>query len=284
LAILFAPSICAHAIGFKVEDTYQSIFVIYSGDSLGSGFAVGTNCIVSNAHVIEDQKDITIATYSGDKYPANIVAIDKGLDIVILEVDNQTFPYLPVGDYHDTAIGEDVYTIGAPNSMAYTLTKGVLSAKDRVVGRHKYIQIDAAVNSGNSGGPLLNDAGRVIGVNTLKVSDSEGIGLSIPMTDVCDFIRQQGIELNENGNVVGSVAKSLAQSSDESSTPAMTSPSADKPRAQTTAKTSVLLIMLCASLLLNIVLIILLFQKKKKDGAKSDDPTERTDFDINILG
>jgi serine protease Do len=267
-----------------VEDTYQSIFVIYSGDSLGSGFAVGTNCIISNAHVIIDQKDITIATYSGDKYPANIVAIDKGLDIVILEVDNQTFPYLPVGDYHDTAIGEDVYTIGAPNSMAYTLTKGVLSAKDRVVGKHKYIQIDAAVNSGNSGGPLLNDAGRVIGVNTLKVSDSEGIGLSIPMTDVCDFIHQQGIELNENGNVVGSVAKSLAQSSDESSTPAMTSPSADKPRAQTTAKTSVLLIMLCASLLLNIVLIILLFQKKKKDGAKSDDPTERTDFDINILG
>jgi serine protease Do len=189
MLVSLAFSVPAGAIGFDAEQAYASVFVVYSGEALGSGFAIGEDCIVSNAHVIDDQRDIEVASYDGAVFDAHIVLIEENLDIVILKVEGQTFPYLKVADYNDTAIGADVYAIGAPNSMAYTLTKGVLSAKDRDLGRYEYLQIDAALNSGNSGGPLLNDAGEVIGVNTLKMSDSEGIGLAIPMTTVCEYLQ-----------------------------------------------------------------------------------------------
>ena len=105
-------------------------------------------------------------------------------------------------------VGSDVYAIGAPESLAYTLTRGVLSAKDRKVGGRAYLQFDAAINSGNSGGPLLNDAGQVIGVITLKIDNAEGIGMAIPMSSVRDYLRFNGIEVDAVGNVVG---RSLAQ-------------------------------------------------------------------------
>lgn len=283
LAILLAASISAYAIGFNAEDTYNSIFIIYSGNSLGSGFALGENCIISNAHVIENQDNITVVTYSGDKYRANIVAIDIDLDIVMLEVDNETFPYLSVADYNDTAIGEDVYTIGAPNSMTYTLTKGVLSAKNRAVGDYEYIQIDAAINAGNSGGPLLNDDGKVIGVNTLKMFDSEGIGLSIPMTTVIEFVKQQGIDIDDNGNVVGIVSSPAQSSERNNSNSAEDESSTEKVLAYSLDNKMALLILLGISVLLNIVLIIILVYRKKKNVIKNNDPSERTDFEIDIL-
>ena len=93
--------------------------------------------------------------------------------------------------------GDDIYAIGAPKGMAYTLTKGGVSAKERMIGNKSYIQIDAAINEGNSGGPLLNDAGQVLGMNTLKMSDSEGIGLAIPVNRICEYLKSLGIELKD---------------------------------------------------------------------------------------
>ena len=85
-------------------------------------------------------------------------------------------------------VGQDVYVIGAPKDMSYTMTKGIVSALDRSLVGNKYIQIDASINSGNSGGPLLDEGGNVIGVITLKKSDAEGIGFAVRVEDVNKFI------------------------------------------------------------------------------------------------
>lgn len=279
LAMILASSIPAYAIGFDTEEVYNSVFVIYSGNSMGSGFAIGENCIITNAHVINNQYDVIIETYGGEMKRAFIVALDERIDIAVIGVADATFTPLRVADLSTVSVGDDVYAIGAPNSLAFTLTKGVVSSKERLVSRQKFIQTDAAINTGNSGGPLLNDAGEVIGVNSYKMSDSEGIGLAIPIDVVVSFLETGEIELNESGNVVEPVIEDppadlpiSEQPNDEGSM--------EKPPSVVTL---VLAICLTISLALNIALIIILVFQKKKNQYVKTDPSERTDFDIEIL-
>lgn len=200
-AIVFALPFSASAIEFDAEDTFESVFIITSGNSLGSGFAIGENCIVTNAHVIEKTRDITITTYSGENHRAYLIGGDESKDIAILGIDDVKFEPIPVGDFDDLSVGDDVYAIGAPKSMGYTLTKGVVSAKARQIGDYDYIQTDAAINEGNSGGPLLNEDGHVVGINTLKMLDSEGIGLAIPTPMIVEYIKSLDIAVDAKGNV-----------------------------------------------------------------------------------
>ena len=200
LAVLFALPMAASAIGFNAETVYESVFVIYSGNALGSGFSIGKNCIITNAHVIEDISDVTVQTFDGDEFIARVLDMDEDKDIAVLVVEKE-LSYLPVADIDETSIGSDVYAIGAPQSLSYTLTKGVLSAKERAVGDYTYLQTDAAINQGNSGGPLLNDKGEVLGVNSMKLMDSEGIGLAIPITRVCEYLQSLDVPLDDHGNV-----------------------------------------------------------------------------------
>lgn len=277
LAITLASAISVNAMGFNAEDAYNSIFVIRSGNSLGSGFAFGENCIITNAHVIANPSSVSISTYSGETDNAFVVAIDVDLDIAVLGVNGVTFTPLISSDYMKMSIGDDVYAVGAPNSMAYTLTKGCLSAKERQVGEHSFIQTDAAINSGNSGGPLLDDNGKVIGVNSYKMSDTEGIGLAIPISAVTSFLTNNNIALDNNGNA-GIVVKEQSQDTDNK----QPGPSQNKSDTYTSFNTT-LLIGLSISVVLNIVLIIIIVFQRKKNINIAYNPSERTDFDIDIL-
>ena len=284
VAVLLALPLSASAIGFTAEEKYNSVFVVTSGNSLGSGFAVGENCIITNAHVLDNPNDIALTTYAGEKHTAYFVGYDQDKDIAVLGDKDAKFTPLTIADYKTLNTGDDVYAIGAPKSMAYTLTKGVISAKEREIGKYKYIQTDAAINEGNSGGPLLNDEGNVIGVNTLKMSDSEGIGLAIPMTVVSDFLKSLNIELDENGNVSETIVQETKDEGKDN--PSEKDEDNDKNKndvVKTPLIVTILLIALCVSVAGNIVLIIsLVFQKRKNLNLKYD-PRERTDFDIDIL-
>lgn len=286
VAVLFASTLSVGAIGFEAEKAYESVFVIYSGNSLGSGFAVGENCIVTNAHVIDNPRSITVETYGGTKYKASVLGMNEQQDIAVLIVKDATFPYLDIADLSTMKTGDDIYAIGAPKGMAYTLTKGGVSAKERMIGNQSYIQIDAAINEGNSGGPLLNDAGQVLGMNTLKMSDSEGIGLAIPISRVCEYLKSLGIELNTNGNVVDSVEipeetkPSDAKPGDDDESK---EPSDDHDEQRTPAITYIAVVIAALSLAGNAVLAVLLIHEKKRSTVVPYDPSERTDFDIDIL-
>ena len=284
MAVLLATSIPAYAIGFVAEEVYESVFVVYSGDSLGSGFSIGKDCIITNAHVIDNPNKVIVKTYSGEEYAAFVVGIDQEQDIAVLGVDGVEFPYLTIAESSSMKTGDDIYAIGAPKSMAYTLTKGVISAQNREISGNKYIQIDAAINEGNSGGPLLNDAGQVLGINTLKMSDSEGIGLAIPMETVKTFLLTLSLEVNESGNVSGEV-KPPNSSYDATDN---TKEKDEKINDEDDNQASIPLIVACViavfSLIGNIVLSVALVYQKKKNRNLKYDPRERTDFDIDILG
>lgn len=279
VALLF-PCFPAHAMGFSAEAIYHSVFVITTESSLGSGFAIGSNSILTNAHVVENAESIVAEAFDGALYACHLKLYSENLDIALLVVDGVSFTPISVADNAAVEIGDDVYAIGAPNSMAYTLTKGIVSSKERKIGPELYIQIDASLSEGSSGGPLLNDKGEVLGINSRKVSNSEGIGLAIPMTVVCAYLEQQGFSLDGYGNI-----SSVVESTEE----LVSSPSPDERSSEESSGSpnknnpTGLIIALCTSVGLNITLLLLLIRTWKKNKIMPN-PSERTDFDIEITG
>ncbi len=205
----------AYSDEYDIEDTYDSIFQIYSGFYSGSGFAVSENYVITNAHVIDNEGDVEIESYRGETYKAYVAAIDYTLDIAVLGIEDGDF--VPLVTQYDSKVGDDVYAIGAPNSLSYSLTKGVISALDREFPLDystTYIQTDAAINSGNSGGPLVNTKGEVLGVNSFTYVDSEGLGFSIPMKTVDDYIVENSIDVNEAFVPSGEILKKASEAND----------------------------------------------------------------------
>lgn len=283
-AVLFASVLPANAIGFDAEEVYKSVFVVYSGNSLGSGFAIGENCIVTNAHVIENVHSITLTSYEGNKYTASLLGIDEDKDIAVLIIKDASFPYLKMANLSTVKIGDDIYAIGAPKGMAYTLTKGTVSAKERIVENESFIQIDAAINEGNSGGPLLNDAGEVLGMNTMKMTDSEGIGLAIPADRIASTLKELGVEMDTNGNVNSTM--NTPNTTTPIEVPSDTDKSKDTEQQEKNSLPTVTyaaIVIAAVSLLGNIILVILLIYQKRKNLSIKYNPKERTDFDIDIL-
>ena len=171
--------------------------------SLGSGFIIDTSgIVVTNNHVIADADEINVIMNDGSKFKAELVGVDKKTDLAVLKF-TPTKPLIAVkfGDSDKLRLGEWVIAIGNPFSLGGTVTAGIVSARNRDISQgpyDNYIQTDAAINRGNSGGPLFNLDGEVIGVNTLIISPtggSIGIGFAVPsktVAGVVDQLRQFG--------------------------------------------------------------------------------------------
>jgi serine protease Do len=172
-------------------------------NSLGSGFIVDTSgVVVTNNHVIADADEINVIMNDGTKIKAELVGVDKKTDLAVLKF-KPVKPLVAVkfGDSDKLRLGEWVIAIGNPFSLGGTVTAGIVSARNRDINSgpyDSYIQTDAAINRGNSGGPLFNLDGEVIGVNTLIISPSGGsigIGFAVPsktVVGVVDQLRQFG--------------------------------------------------------------------------------------------
>ena len=157
----------------------------------GSGFFISDDgLIITNHHVAGTADNVTVRLQDGREYEAEVVGSDEPSDIAVIKVEGNGFPHLELGDSDALRVGEWVLAIGAPFGLASTVTQGIVSAKSRGVGILEYedfIQTDAAINLGNSGGPLIDLSGRVVGVNTAIFSrdgGSVGIGLAIPINSV----------------------------------------------------------------------------------------------------
>jgi serine protease Do len=172
-------------------------------NSLGSGFIIDTSgIVVTNNHVIADADEINVIMNDGTKIKAELVGVDKKTDLAVLKF-KPVKPLVAVkfGDSDKLRLGEWVIAIGNPFSLGGTVTAGIVSARNRDIASgpyDNYIQTDAAINRGNSGGPLFNLEGEVIGVNTLIISPtggSIGIGFAVPsktVVGVVDQLRQFG--------------------------------------------------------------------------------------------
>ncbi len=165
----------------------------YQQHGLGSGVIVSDDgYILTNHHVIAQADTIKITLINQEQIPGTVVGSDPNTDIAVLKVDAQNLPYMRFGDSDELQVGEMVMAIGSPlgAALAHTVTQGIVSAKGReslrILGEGAYenfIQTDAAINRGNSGGPLINMRGELIGINTAIASQSggfQGIGFAIP--------------------------------------------------------------------------------------------------------
>jgi serine protease Do len=172
-------------------------------NSLGSGFIIDTSgLVVTNNHVIADADEVNVILNDGAKYKAEIVGRDKRSDLALLRFkSDKALIAVKFGDSDALRLGEWVIAIGNPFSLGGTVTAGIVSARNRDINSgpyDNYIQTDAAINRGNSGGPLFNLNGEVIGVNTAIISPSGGsigIGFAVPsktVTAVIDQLRQFG--------------------------------------------------------------------------------------------
>ncbi len=165
--------------------------------AMGSGFIISADgYVVTNAHVVEDSKSVTVGLGGKRDLPAEIIGIDKLSDVALLKVKADNLPTVQLGNSDGLEVGQWVFAIGAPFGLDHTATQGIVSALSRSLPDGTYvpfIQTDVAVNPGNSGGPLFDLGGRVVGVNSQIYSRSGGymgISFAIPINVVNNVVEQ----------------------------------------------------------------------------------------------
>jgi serine protease Do len=162
----------------------------------GSGFIVSPDgVILTNAHVVRDAEEVTVKLQDRREYRAKVIGSDPKTDVAVLKIDAKNLPVVPLGSTRNLQVGEWVLAIGSPYGLESTVTAGVVSAKGRSLPNDSvpFIQTDVAVNPGNSGGPLFNARGQVVGINSQIYSQTggfQGLSFAIPI-DVAVRIKDQ---------------------------------------------------------------------------------------------
>lgn len=171
----------------------------------GSGFIIDSSGIVlTNAHVVEDAEEVIVRLADGRTFTATDVKFDKSADVAVLKIDaGEQLPAIPLGNDDQMEIGDWVLAFGSPFGLHRTVTQGIISAKGRGLGgdgTQEFLQTDAAVNPGNSGGPLVNLRGEVVGINTAISTRSggyDGVSFAVP----ANLVRWVSDQLQTNGQV-----------------------------------------------------------------------------------
>lgn len=159
----------------------------------GSGFFItNTGVIVTNKHVVNSATNVSVQTSKGEVLTATSVFIHPYQDLALIKVEKSDLPYLKFANPKTVSVGADVIAIGSPLGLSNSVTKGIVSSFRNSSLEGILLQTDVAINSGNSGGPLLNDRGQVIGVNTFKVSgaSTEGLGFAIFSSEILKMLKE----------------------------------------------------------------------------------------------
>jgi len=219
-AQVYAANVDA-CVGITVSTTTNVFGYTTTAAATGSGFVITRDgYIVTNHHVIEEATrdktvPITVSFQNGESYEAKLVGSEADNDVAVLKIEAENLTPVVLGDSDKLVVGEAVYAIGNPlGELTYSLTDGLVSALDRVITTGSgndatslnMLQTNCAINSGNSGGPLFNAYGEVIGITTAKMSGSsggsasiEGLGFAVPVNDVKEIIT----DLIQHGYVTG---------------------------------------------------------------------------------
>lgn len=184
-----------------IDEAVKGIVTIRTESSLGTGFFINDRgYLVTNQHVIEGAKKISVLGYDKRLVSAELVGSDNVKDVALLRIENN-YPYLSLADSDNLKVGNKVIAIGNPLGLSYTVTEGIISANHRVgpTNLPEYIQTDVSLNPGNSGGPLIDTNGRVVGMNNFKLGNAESIGFALESNSLKEavlIISNGSIELN----------------------------------------------------------------------------------------
>ncbi|MEK6898480.1 MAG: trypsin-like peptidase domain-containing protein [Nanoarchaeota archaeon] len=172
------------------EETIQGVVSVGTDLSTGSGFAIDSRgYIVTNDHVLSGARIVQVQTYDGEVYDAEIIMSNSTIDIAFLKIDAE-IRALPLANSDELQIGQRVIAIGNPLGLSFSVTEGIVSGVHRLGpnGLNWYIQTDVTLNPGNSGGPLINTNGEVVGINNFKIGDAEGLGFALESNKVSSAI------------------------------------------------------------------------------------------------
>ena len=196
---------CRQTVGISLEITSSNIFGQTSSSAVaGTGFIITSDgYIMTNYHVIEPAYEnnykITVLFKDGTSYDASVTGFEEDSDVAVLKIDANDLSPVSIGNSDNIAVGDSVFAIGHPlGELDFSMTSGRVSALDRSITADRnsapinMFQFDAAINSGNSGGPVFNESGEVIGIATAKVGSSgvEGLGFAIPINDAADIANE----------------------------------------------------------------------------------------------
>ena len=203
------PSIVGITVEYTVSSPYFGYSMQSSASAMGSGVIISKDgYILTNNHVVNTSSDssfyqvnkankVTVKLYNDETtYEAKIIGTDEATDLAVIKIDKDDLPAAELGDSNSLKVGVFSMALGNPLGMESTVTAGIISATSRTITsdgkNYTVIQTDAAINSGNSGGALINSKGQVIGINTLKLSGSgvEGIGFAIPINSTKEIYQQ----------------------------------------------------------------------------------------------
>jgi S1-C subfamily serine protease len=202
-----SPAVVTLTVGSAGEGAFGPLSMPSTG--VGSGFVFdASGLILTNQHVIEGGGDITVTFGDGTELPGTVIATDTEHDLAVVQVDAaQDLPTIPIGDASSLKVGQLVVAIGSPlGTFTESVTSGILSATGRTIevgselnrrttSMSGLLQTDAAINSGNSGGPLLDGAGNVIGVNVAVAQSAQGIGFAVPIDAATEIMAEARAEV-----------------------------------------------------------------------------------------
>jgi S1-C subfamily serine protease len=179
-----------------IEDVVKAVVSVRTDVSQGSGFIINEDgYVVTNYHVIDGAEEIQVLTYEKGLKSAELIGSDPTGDVALLKI-SWDYDYLEFDDSDDVRIGEKVIAVGNPHGLSFSVTEGIISALNRngFSNEEAYIQTDVPLNPGNSGGPLINKAGKVIGVNNWKIGGAESLGFALESNYAIDLINNIAVE------------------------------------------------------------------------------------------
>ncbi len=165
-----------------IQDVIKGVVSVGTDISQGSGFIISKDgYVITNAHVLSGGKYAKVLTYESDSWrPAELIGYDSDIDMAILKIQGN-YNYLEFDNSDDVQIGEKAIALGNPLGLSFSVSEGIISAVNRLGPNNQpiYFQIDVPLNRGNSGGPLVNKRGKVIGVNNFKLQNAENLGFAL---------------------------------------------------------------------------------------------------------
>ncbi len=173
-----------------VERLKNAVVALETQNHYGSGVIVDSRgYILTNKHVVDDSlhRKIDVKTHPGTEYTAEVIIWDRKKDLALLEITKEkSFPSLDLEDQNNINVGDRVYALGNPYGLDFTVTEGIISAFR--VDEIKYVQTDVSINPGSSGGPIVNNRGKIVGITTSKVMESEGLGFAVHASEIEEFL------------------------------------------------------------------------------------------------
>ena len=185
------------ATSYRKKNSYEledSIMVVSNLQGSGTAFYINNNYLITNQHVVEESNFVTLRNQEGDSFTAEVIDTDIATDLALVKSNTEGIP-LNIHPTCDIKRREDVFTIGHPVGYEYSTTRGIISAIRTIpnpfykaTGLKKYIQIDAPISPGNSGGPLFNSASEVVGVNTWGDNQGQNLNFAVHCSELKEFL------------------------------------------------------------------------------------------------